>query len=123
MEPQKFSLAKRADSFYFASAGIRKFLQTEHNAWLHAASSIGIIALTIFYPVSGIEAILLVFAIGLVWTAELLNTCIEKTLDFITTERKPQIEVIKDMSAGAVLITAIIAFITGLIIFIPKIFA
>jgi diacylglycerol kinase (ATP) len=123
MEPQKFSLTKRADSFYYASAGIRKFVKTEHNAWLHAASSIGVIALTIFYPVSGVEAILLVFAIGLVWTAELLNTCIEKTMDFITTERKPQIEFIKDMSAGAVLITAFVALITGLIIFVPKIFS
>lgn len=121
MEPQKFSLSKRADSFYYASAGICKFFKTEHNAWLHAASSIGVIALTIFYPVSGLEAILLVFAIGLVWTAELINTCIEKTMDFITTERKPQIEAIKDMSAGAVLITAFIALITGLIIFVPKI--
>lgn len=122
MEPQKFSLTKRAFSFYYASAGICRFFKTEHNAWLHMAASIGVIALTIAYPVSGIEAILLVFAIGLVWTAELINTCIEKTMDFITTEKRPQIEVIKDMSAGAVLITACIAVITGLIIFVPKIF-
>jgi diacylglycerol kinase (ATP) len=122
MEPQKFSLTKRAFSFYYAYSGILKFFKTEHNAWLHMAASIGVVLLTIAYPVSGLEAILLVFAIGLVWTAELINTCIEKTLDFITTERKPQIEAIKDMSAGAVLITAFIALITGLIIFIPKIF-
>ena len=121
MEPQKFSITKRAFSFYYASAGIYKFFRTEHNAWLHMVSTIGVIALTIVYPVSGIEAILLVFAIGFVWTAEVLNTCIEKIMDFITTERRPQIEVIKDMSAGAVLITACMALITGLIIFVPKI--
>lgn len=87
------------------------------------AASIGVIALTIIYPVSGIEAILLVFAAGMVWTVELLNTCVEKIMDFITTERKPQIKAIKDMAAGAVLITSLVALVTGLIIFVPKIFS
>lgn len=56
----------------------------------------------------------------MVWTAELFNTAIEKVMDFISTERLPQIKWIKDMAAAAVLITALAAVIIGALIFIPK---
>jgi diacylglycerol kinase (ATP) len=68
------------------------------------------------------EIIALVFAVGFVWVAEMFNTCIEHIMDFISTEKKPAIKFIKDLSAGAVLVAAITALITGSIIFIPKIF-
>ncbi|HEY0678556.1 MAG TPA: diacylglycerol kinase family protein [Chitinophagaceae bacterium] len=122
MPSEKFSLAKRAISFKYAFAGIRRFFATEHNAWIHLASTAGVIVLTVAYGISAVEAVLLIFAIGFVWTAEIINTCIEKIMDFISTETHPQIQLIKDMAAGAVLIAAATALITGLIIFIPKIF-
>jgi len=61
----------------------------------------------------------IVIAIGLVWVAELFNTAIEKLCDMVCPEQHPQIKFIKDVSAAAVLVTAIIAMITGCIIFIP----
>lgn len=122
MEPQKFSISKRALSFHYAVTGICRFFKTEHNAWLHMLSTIAVIVLTFIFRVSITEGLALVFAIGFVWAAELFNTCIEKAMDFISTERHPQIQLIKDMSAGAVLVAAFTALITGLIIFIPKIF-
>jgi len=122
MNAEKFSLKKRANSFSYAVDGILRFLRTEHNAWIHLAVTIGVIALIVAYGVSGFEAVLLMFSIGFVWTAEIFNTCIEKMMDFISTERHPQIQLIKDMSAGAVLVAAITAAVIGSIIFIPKIF-
>ena len=122
MQTEKFSMSKRAYSFYYAIAGILRFFRTEHNAWLHMAATVGVIILTAVFRVTTIEAVMLVFSIGSVWVAEVFNTCIEKIMDFISTERHPQIQLIKDMSAGAVLIAAITALITGLIIFVPKIF-
>ncbi|MGB8192472.1 MAG: diacylglycerol kinase family protein [Chitinophagaceae bacterium] len=122
METQKFSISKRALSFHYAVTGICRFFKTEHNAWLHMLGTIGVIALTIFFPVSTAEALALVFAIGFVWTVELFNTCIEKAMDFISTEKHPQIQLIKDMAAGAVLVAACTALVSGSIIFIPKIF-
>ena len=58
---------------------------------------------------------------GLVWVTEILNTCLEKLADFITLEQHPHIKYIKDLAAGAVLVAAIIAVVTGLLIFIPKV--
>jgi len=43
-------------------------------------------------------------------------------MDFISKEKHPQIKLVKDLAAAAVLITAISAVIVGAIIFIPKIF-
>jgi diacylglycerol kinase (ATP) len=122
MQAERFSLKKRADSFYYAMDGIVWFFKTEHNAWLHLAATAGVVALVIVYGVSTLEAVLLIFSIGFVWASEVFNTCIEKILDFISTEKHPQIRLIKDMSAGAVLIAAVTALIIGLIVFIPKIF-
>jgi diacylglycerol kinase len=52
---------------------------------------------------------------------ELLNTAIEKICDLITKDIHPIIKVIKDIAAAAVLIAAIGSFLSGVIIFLPKI--
>ena len=121
MQTEKFSLRKRSQSFGYAFAGIARFFRTEHNAWIHLAATLGVIVLGIVYRVTAVETAFLVFAIGFVWVAELFNTCIEKIMDFISKERHPKIQIIKDMSAGAVLLAAITALIIGIAIFIPKI--
>jgi len=55
--------------------------------------------------------------------AEMINTAIEKTIDFISVEKHPQIKLIKDIAAGAVLIASLAAVVVGLFIFIPKLLA
>jgi len=122
MEPQKFSLQQRGRSLCHALAGLLRFFRSEHNAWLHLAATIVVLVLAMICRLNSTEMVLLVFAVGFVWTAELFNTCIEKTMDFISMEKHPQIKLIKDMAAGAVLVAAITSLIIGLILFIPKIF-
>ena len=121
MEPQKFSIRSRLKSFSFALAGIRSFVIWEHNARIHLVSTIAVIIVAWFLHVSPAEAAVLTIVTGLVWITELLNTCIERLADLITRERNPNIKIIKDLAAGAVLIAAITAVIVGLFIFIPKI--
>ncbi len=82
---------------------------------------LSLIVLAFVFPVSTREAVALALAVGFVWTAELFNTAIEKIMDFISIEKKPAIKYIKDLAAAAVLVAAMAALITGLIIFIPKI--
>jgi diacylglycerol kinase (ATP) len=118
---KRFSVRKRIRSFKFAFTGIAEFFVNEHNAWIHLLATIAAIALAFILQCSKTEFILIVLTIGFVWAAELFNTAIEKMADLITTEIHPQIKIIKDLSAAAVLITALAALITGLIIFIPKI--
>ena len=56
---------------------------------------------------------------GFVLAAEMLNTAAEATMDFITTDYDPQVKIIKDVAAGAVLTSAITAAIVGLLILGP----
>ena len=117
---KSFSIRARGNSFKYAFEGLKDFFRSEHNAWFHLSGSITVIVLAVVSRVSRLEMIALIFAISLVWVAELFNTAIEKIMDFISAEQRPNIKFIKDLSAAAVLIAAIVAFITGCIVFIPK---
>jgi diacylglycerol kinase (ATP) len=120
MQTQKFSLRKRAKSFRYAFAGIEKFIFSEHNALIHLAATIFVLAAALLLRVSAMEAIALTIAVGLVWIAEMFNTCLEKAMDLISSEDHPSIGFIKDLAAGAVLVASITALIIGLLVFIPK---
>jgi diacylglycerol kinase (ATP) len=121
MEPERFSLRSRIKSFSYAIAGIREFIYREHNARIHLVATVAVIITAYFLRVSRAEAAALTLVTGLVWITELLNTAIERMADLITLERDPRIKFIKDLAAGAVLVAALTAVITGLFIFIPKI--
>lgn len=116
-----FSWRARRKSFFYAGAGIYHMFRTEHNAWIHLVTTVVVTVASVYFNVSRIEMALLFFAIALVWVAEMLNTCLEKTLDFITQKRCEEIKRIKDIAAGAVLIAALCALLIGAIVFIPKI--
>jgi diacylglycerol kinase (ATP) len=119
MTQEKFSWWKRAGSFRFAFDGLMQFFKTQHNAVIHLASTVAVIALSIIVQLALVKFLFVVIAIGLVWMAELFNTAIEKLCDMVCPEQDPRIKFIKDVSAAAVLVAAIIAIITGCIIFIP----
>ncbi len=121
MEQEKFSWRKRMNSFQYALSGWRLLFKSEHNSWLHFAATIIVIISAFLFRVTGSEAGLLTVAIGIVWIAELFNTCIEKMMDFISKEDHPAIKLIKDVSAGAVLMAALTSVIIGCFVFIPKI--
>ncbi len=117
---QSFSLRARGRSFKYAFNGLREFLGGQHNAWIHLVATTFVFLLTIAIPVSTSEMITLILATGFVWVAELFNTAIEKLMDFISEKQDNRIKVIKDISAGAVLLAATTALIVGCIVFIPK---
>ena len=52
----------------------------------------------------------------MVITAEILNTCIERVCDLYSNEFDERIRLIKDLAAGAVLVSAIAALLCSLII-------
>lgn len=122
MNRKPFSWKERGNSFSYAWQGIKALFRTEHNAWIHAAISLVVIIAAIILKVSRVEAIVLLLNIALVFVTEIMNTAIEKMADFISTEKHPQIGLVKDLTAAAVLIAAIIAVISGLLIFLPKLF-
>jgi diacylglycerol kinase (ATP) len=121
MRQRIFSLRARAASFRNAFRGLWKFIRSEDHAVLHLISTLLVITASFSLQISRIEWLAVLLATGLVWMAEIFNTCIEKMLDFMTSEKDSRIRLIKDMSAGAVLVTAIIALIVALIIFMPRV--
>jgi diacylglycerol kinase (ATP) len=120
MKSNQFSVQSRVRSFRFAGQGIVSFLRKEHNAWLHFIATVGVITLGALTGISSGEWMAILLSIGLVWVAEMFNTCIEKLIDFIAPGHHQQIKFIKDVAAGAVLIAAMVALAIGLIIFIPN---
>lgn len=69
------------------------------------------------FQLSMIEWCIILFCCGLVIICEIINTCIEKIMDFIHPDYHEQVKVIKDMAAGFVMLAAIIALIIGVMIF------
>jgi diacylglycerol kinase len=115
-----FSLAARLKSFRYALDGIRQFFAWQHNAVLHAVATVMVIVLCFVLKLRTMEWLFIIVSIGLVWMAELFNTAIEKLCDLVSPGFNPKVKFIKDVAAAAVLVAAITAAITGLIIFIPK---
>ena len=119
MQTQKFSLKKRAKSFRFAFEGLHYFFNTQHNAIVHALATVAAIALAIIAQLPNIKFAIIFIVIGLVWMAELFNTAIEQLCDIVSPQQNARIKYIKDISAAAVLVTALVAATTACIIFIP----
>jgi diacylglycerol kinase (ATP) len=115
-----FSWKARLKSFKYAWEGIVSFFRLEYNAQIHLAITVLVLVLSVTLKLSKWEVIAVVFSIAIVWVVEMINTVIETIMDFICIERHPQIKLIKDLAAGAVLVAAIAAAIIGCIIFIPK---
>ena len=117
LDNTRFSLLKRAKSFTHAGRGIFIFIKTTHNAWLHLLIFAAAIVLGIYFKITHIEWILLVLTGGFVLSAEAFNTAIEIDINLTSPEYHPFARDTKDVAAGAVLISAIIAGIVGILIF------
>lgn len=107
-------------SFRNAVNGIINTIPTERNLKIQVMVMIFVIAVGLIVRLSNFEWIICIILFGLILSAELFNTALEKTLDYINEDYSNEIKFIKDASAGAVLVLAIASAIIGLIIFIPK---
>lgn len=121
MKDNKFSLTKRLKSFVYAINGIKTLVKEEHNSWIHLLAAGIVIIGANYFKLNTFEWVAIIISIGVVFTAELVNTAIENIANFLTTENNNKIKIIKDLSAAAVLISALMSLIIGAIIFLPKI--
>ncbi|GAB4133055.1 MAG: diacylglycerol kinase [Bacteroidia bacterium] len=119
MKPYRSSFLK---SFQFAISGLKYLFVKERNARVHAVAAFLAISAGFIFDVSEMEWVTIFICIGIVFLTEIFNTAIEELCDKIQPELDPKIKVIKDLSAGAVLIAAILSLVCGLIIFIPRIY-
>jgi len=117
----KTFLTGRCNSFAYAFNGLGILIKGELNAIIHLVAAIAVIIAGIFFHIEIYQWAMVVFAIGFVFAMELINTAIERMADFVSPEKKQAIKIIKDLSAAAVLVSAITALVVGLIIFVPLI--
>ena len=118
---KKFSLRRFFKSFTYAFSGIINACKTEQSLLFEIVYGIITIILGIILKLSLIEITIVLLAIGLVLSMELVNTSIEYTVDMAMPEIHPLAKQAKDIASGAVLISSIIAFIIGIIIYLPKV--
>lgn len=116
------SLNKLFNAFKPAFNGIGIAFKSERNLRFHSIAMGCVIIFSFVLSISIIEWMIVLILFALVIAMELINTSIEKLCDLIQPGKDERIRIIKDISAGAVLWVAIVAFMTGLLIFLPKIF-
>lgn len=107
-------------SFNYAVSGIILALRTERHMRVHYGIAIFVILLSLFFDFSRTEFLLLLFAISLVIVAEMINTALERVVDLITQDYHPLARLVKDVSAGAVLVAAINSIIVGYLLFFDR---
>ncbi len=109
-------------SFKYAFQGILAALKEEPNLKIHFIIAVFVLGLSIFLGISRQDWISIILLIGLVFTVELTNTAIEAVVDAFIDKKHPGAKLAKDISAGAVLVSALTATIAGMLIFTPYIF-
>ncbi len=103
--------------FYYAGRGIA-LAARERNFRFHLCAMAFVIFFAAkFYDFSRGEWAALLLTCGAVLSLEAVNTAVERLCDKVSPEKDPQIGAVKDIAAGAVLISAIIAIAVGVCLF------
>ncbi len=117
--PPGRSSRNRIASFGHAFAGWWYLLKTTPNARIHLAVASGALVAGLWLGIGATEWAILWAAIGLVFTAEFINSAIEAIVDLASPEIHPLAKAAKDVAAGGVLFAACAAVMVGVFIFGP----
>lgn len=106
--------------FRWAGAGLIYAFKSQRNMRIHGIAALMAAILSFLLRLDSLEWAILILTCGLVWMAELFNTALEVTLDYLAPEIHPQIKIAKDVAAAAVLVAALVALGIGLCLWGPK---
>lgn len=107
-------------SFRFAFAGLGYLLRTQRNAKIHTSLAVIAAGLGFGMRISQGEWLALILAIGLVLVTEGVNTAVEAAVDLASPGYHPLAKIAKDVAAGTVLLSALLAIVIGAVIFLPR---
>ncbi len=110
-------------SFAIGFTGLAHAFGSEQNMRIHGAIACCVIAAGFFFALAAWEWIAISFCIGLVISAECMNTALERLGDRVSLEQHPLIKHAKDCGSAAVLVLALTSAVIGGIVFVPKISA
>jgi len=120
---KKSEFAKFIAGFGYAFHGLWYALRTQRNARVHFVAAILVTIAGLLLHVSTVEFSILYVAIAGVFIAEMFNTVFDICVDLSSPEYRPLAGIAKDVAAGAVLLSAILAVIVGLFILGPHLWA
>lgn len=107
-----------ADSFRFAASGLGYALRHERNLRFHFIFALVVLGMAFVCGFSALEVCFLALTIGFVIIAEMLNTAVEKMVDYVSPQWSDNAKIAKDVAAGAVLVSAFFAVVVGLVLFL-----
>ncbi len=110
-------------SFGWAFSGLKDCILHEKNFRIQYFLALLVVIAGIILSISLTEWMIILLSFAVVLSFEIINSAIEKLCDLVSPDFNLTIKKVKDMSASAVLLSAIISFIIGSIIFLPKIYA
>jgi undecaprenol kinase len=108
---------RHAKSFKYAFSGLFHTLVNEPNFRIQLLIVAALVFLGFRYGISSIEWAILTISMGILLSAEMINTVVENFIDALITEEHEAAKLIKDISAGFVLIAAIINLVVFYLIF------
>jgi len=111
-----FDVKKLVRSFGNAARGI-KFVAEEQNFRIQAVITVIVALFVLFFRLKALETSILIMAIALVLTLEIINSIFERIVDVLEPRSHPHAKVIKDMMASAVLVASCGAVLIGIVIF------
>ena len=112
----KTLLLSRFKSFIYAFSGLYYVLRTQKNTWIHLAATILVIGISFWLRLPLISWAVIILTIGMVWSAEIINSSLEAIVDLASPQNHPLAKVGKDVGAAAVLIAAGSAVIIGILL-------
>ncbi len=106
-------------TFVHAFQGLKTAFSEQFNFKIHFLFALFALLASWFFSLGAPKFLFILLAIFLVFITELFNSSIEYLSDAVTKEFHPLIKKAKDVAAGAVLLSACLAVIIGLVIFLP----
>jgi diacylglycerol kinase len=112
--------ARIVRSFGFAFEGLATLVRTQPNFRIHLVAACAALLLGIVLKLPLPEMAVIVLTAGVVLVVEALNTCVETLCDLVSPTYHPLVKKCKDVSAAAVLISAVAAVGVAALLFLPR---
>jgi diacylglycerol kinase (ATP) len=108
--------------FVYAFQGLAILVKSERNFKFHLFAFICVSLTGFYFQIDKSEWLAVLIISAVILTAEALNSAIEKLCNHLHPEIHPSIKSVKDIAAGSVLISSMIAVVIAGIIFLPRIY-
>ena len=118
---KKRGLKRFFNSFKYSLEGLAYAYKYEQSMFIHILVCVIVIIFGLLLKISYFEWLFCFLLFGLVMGTELINTSLEAVVDLVSPEKNPLAKIAKDTASAAVFVLSIVAFVSGILIFLPKV--